>query len=121
MLSLLSSSRNPLPMPSFGPHSWSFLSSSLISLSCLSLAYHGQMQFPGHFQSTAFSLCSELFQVPLATLFLMSTTKTVLTLGAAVLSIYTSHAITFNSYSFSVPLLSIQHKILSKCLSNFPI
>lgn len=46
-------------------------------------------------------------------------------LGAVMLSIYTSYicicTITFNLYSFSIPLSCIHHKFLSKCLFNFPI
>lgn len=52
------------------------MSFSLSSRSLLFCFSHGQIQSAGHGQSTPFFLCSDLFQMPLAVLALISTIKT---------------------------------------------
>lgn len=79
----ISSSRTSLPSPSFsflyspailgyiGKRSLGLLPSSQSSLPALSLlcpSTHGPAQSNGHIQSVTFSLCSEVFQMPLAVL-----------------------------------------------------
>lgn len=65
------SSYDPLFLDTYFSLSFSLSSSSL--LFCFS---HGQIQSAGHGQSTPFFLCSDLFQMPLAVLALISTIKT---------------------------------------------
>ena len=57
------------------PLSWSSLSLPLLLSLPPVLSFHGQVQSASHVQSAPFSVCSGLFQKPLAVLSLISTIK----------------------------------------------